>query len=153
MKDKYDPLAESPDDIFREEMNEMNYDEQNKNRNTITISKWAYYWQIPAQLICYGFGIGTGMMLKERMMLEETASDVHLEKPVHVEKKDVNDDGIDDLIFISKESKEYNIFIGRKDKSYVDIDQYYREKGKEADQKVDSEKDSIEEKVKQELRK
>jgi len=140
MKDKYNPHAETPDEIFIEEICFPH------TKNRVTIARWHYRGLIIAQYICTVLGVGSGIMLS-------TPSDVPPEKPVHLEKKDVNGDGIDDLILIDKESKNYDIFIGQKDQSYVDIDTYYFEKGKDVDRKVDQEKESIEDKVKQQYKK
>ncbi len=168
MKDKYDPHAETPDDIFLEEMHQLYETNWRPNRNmistknrdtvptgnTVTIPEWTYYAMIFAQFLCTGVGIGIGMMLKDKPeSVPHQPGYISLRKPVHLERKDVNGDGIDDLILIDKDSKNYEIFIGQKEKSYVDRDNYYLGKSKEVDQKVNQEKDSIEEKIKQEYEK
>ncbi len=80
-------------------------------------------------------------------------------KPVTIQQKDTNSDGIDDLIVIGHKNYEsmevdgYVVFIGQKDGTYLELDDYYSQKDKDTSEKNTKEKDSIEEKVKQEYKK
>ncbi len=118
MKNKYDPHAETPDEVFLDLMN--------KRQNTVTtIPKWDnynYHTKILARFIWFGLGfglgIGTGIMLENKYTLNIGPS-------LKVERRDVNQDGIEDLLLSDPEEMRKNIIlIGEKNGAYTRMEVY-----------------------------